>query len=94
MIMAFGRVKQLAWQLWTLGATREVCSELLSETVLCWPDHTRWRVNIMTLLSSQLTAKYRPAIAPVAAGGSGSESAVASVQQQPQGSAVKSPAQL
>lgn len=90
-ITAFSCVDQLVEQLWTLGATKEVCSQLLSETAFPFPEFAIvWHVNCTTLLASQLTAEYSPA----STAGGGSSASEAAVQQQQEGSMAKSPKEL
>lgn len=91
-IEAFSLVEQLAWQLWTLGATKEVCSQLLllSESEFPNPKSaTLWHKRCMDLLSRQLAAKYSPASTALAASSGGGSGAAA--QQRQEGSMGKCP---
>ena len=94
-IAAFSRIEQLVWQLWTLGATKEVCSQLLSVTE--FPNAqfaTVWHRRCTELLGSQLAAKYNSASMALATGGSGGSALGALVQPQQEGSSDKSPTEL
>lgn len=75
-MMVFSRVDELAWQLLTLGATTEICSQLLSQTEFPAPDYAKfWHARCMYVLNAQLSAKYSPTSAALAAGGGGASGA-------------------
>lgn len=89
-ITAFSIVEQVAWQLWTLGVTKEVCSQRLFEEVPDTEFAKRWHTCCMLLLTSQLAVTY-PAKTAQPAGGGTTSALEESAQLQQDGSTGKSP---